>query len=571
MVYSIEKIKEEIRSAVAKALGQEIALDKIEIAKPPESAMGDFSVPCFYLAKLTRISPNQIALELKAKIPAKGAIKSAQNIGPYLNFYLSEKYLAKQVIKEIEKGGASYGGHKGDKEKVMIEYSQPNTHKEFHIGHLRNVILGSALVNLYRAIGKKVISVNYIGDIGSHVAKCLWALDKFHKNEPEPTEHKGQYLGKLYAEAVRLCEENEEYKKEAAEVQKKLEAGDKYFIALWKKTRTWSLEEFDGIYKILGVKFDKVFFESEVEKPGKKIVAELLVKKIAEYSEGAVIIDLEKYDLKKFLLLKSDGSSLYSTKELALAKLKFEKYKIDASYIVTDSRQSFYFQQFFKTLELIGFHKKTAHIPYEFVTLPEGAMASRKGNVVLFEDFYDQVVELARAETAKRHTDWSEAEIKNTAQIIALAAIKFAMIRTSRKNPIIFDINEAISFDGFTGPYLQYTVTRISSILRQEAAKSDKAKAVDLNNLNQPQEKELLISLAQFPEAISQSAADFEPSHLAQYLFDLSHVFASYYESVQILKAEEKIRQARLSLITAVRQVLTNGLAVLGIDTLERM
>jgi arginyl-tRNA synthetase len=569
MTYVLDKIKSDIKAGVAQALGQAFDLEQLEITRPPEATMGDLSVPCFYLSKLTRLSPNQIAQELKDKIKIKPPLKSVQNLGPYLNFYLDEKYLAEKVIKEIYKAGDKYGMSLGNHEKAMIEYSQPNTHKEFHVGHLRNAVLGSALVNLQRFAGQKTIAANYIGDIGSHVAKCLWAYDKFHKNEPEPAEHKGQYLGKLYTEAVNLCEENEEYKKEAAEVQQKLESGDKYFTNLWKKTRKWSLQEFDSIYKILGVKFDKVFYESEVEKPGKKIVEDLLAQGIAQKSEGAVIIDLDKYGLKQFLLLKSDGSSLYSTKELALAKLKFEKYKIDASYIVVDARQGFYFKQFFKTLELMGFKKKTAHLSYEFVTLPEGAMSSRKGNVVLFEDLLKEATDLALAETAKRHEDWSPEELSDAATKIALAAIKFAMLKTGRNNVITFDIKEAMAFDGFTGPYLQYTVTRISSILRKENIKS--LAEADFGKLTHQKEKDLALTLSEFNDAVREAAQTFEPSHLAKYLFDLSKLFSSYYQEVPILNAETKTKEARLALIGAVKQTLANGLKILGLETLERM
>lgn len=569
MEYALEKIKSEIIEAVAKAVGSDIDRSKLEITQPPEASMGDFSVPCFALTKILRISPNQIAQELKDKIIVGGSIKSIQNLGPYLNFFLSDKVVATKVLKEIQKKGATYGSRRTNKEKIMIEYSQPNTHKEFHIGHLRNVVLGSSLVNLLRFTGQKVIATNYIGDIGSHVAKCLWVLDKFHKDDAEPKEHRGQYLGKLYSEATNLCEENEAYKQEAAEVQKKLESGDKYFTALWKKTRTWSLDEFNEIYKTLGAKFDKVFYESEVEKPGKAIVADLLEKKLAQESQGAVIIDLDKYNLKQFLLLKSDGSSLYSTKELALAKLKFEKYKIDASYVVVDARQSFYFKQFFKTLELMGFTKKTAHIAYEFVTLPDGAMASRKGNVVLFEDFLAEMIKLAETETAKRHADWDQSEISSTAEKIALGAIKFSMIKTGRDNTIIFDLNEALSFDGYTGPYLQYTVTRINSILRKAEVKV--IKDVNYSRLTEVLEKELIIKLSQFPEVLKNATVEFEPSKLAQYLFELSKIFAGYYQVVPILDSAEETRTARLALIQSVAQVLTNGLVILGIETVDRM
>lgn len=568
MDYAIVKIKKEILEAVKKAVDIDIDVNQLEITRPPEANMGDFAVPCFYLTKLLRISPNQIALELKNKIRPHGIIKSVQNLGPYLNFFVDQKVLAQKVIKEVEKNGAKYGSKKSDSTKVMLEYSGPNTHKEFHIGHLRNNVLGISLVNLLKFSGKKVIPVNYIGDIGSHVAKCLWAYDKFHKNEELP-ENKGKYLGAIYTEAVQKIEADEALAKETAEVQKKLEAGDKYWNKLWKQTRQWSLDELNDIYKTIGAKFDKIFYESEVEKPGKKIVEDLLEKGIAKKSEGAVIIDLEKYNLKQFLLLKSDGSSLYSTKELALAKLKFEKYKIDESYMVVDTRQSFYFQQFFKTLEIMGFDKKVAHIGYEFVTLKDGAMASRKGNVVPFEDFFDEVVRQVSEETRKRHADWEEKEVKETSIKVALAAIKFYMLRVGNNSIITFDLDEAKSYDGFTGPYLQYTISRINSIMNKPEAKV--SKSPDFSRLAETLEKDLLIEIARFPEVIAEATKEFEPSILAKYLFDLSKTFSSYYQAVPILASAEDVRADRLSLVLAVKQTLSNGLNLLGIEAPERM
>ena len=571
MEYFISKVKSEILAAVKGALDQEVDLKQLEITVPPEPTMGDFAVPCFYLAKLLRISPNQIAIDLKAKIHPHGVIKSVQNVGPYLNFYLNNKYFSRHALKEINRLRGKYGSFKLAKDqqkKIMIEYSQPNTHKEFHVGHLRNVVLGASLVNLHRFVGEKVIAANYIGDIGAHVAKCLWALEKFHQNETLP-ENKGRYLGQIYTEASKKIAENPAYKQEADEILQKLERGDKKFIALWKKTRAWSLEDFNQIYKILNVKFDKFFYESEVEKPGKKIVQELLDKGLAEKSEGAVIINLEKYNLKNFLLLKSDGSSLYSTKELALAQLKFNKFKIDESYVVVDMRQSFYFQQFFKTLELMGFNKKTAHISYNFVTLKEGPMASREGNVVLFEDFFQQIAARAAAETKKRHADWEEKKIQETAEKIALAAIKFSMLKTGNNNLIVFDPEESLSFDGFTGPYLQYTVTRINSILVKESFGN--LKEVNFGKLDLPLEKQLVIKLAGFPQLVQNSCLENQPSILSQYLFDLAKLFAYYYQTIPILAAADEIKKARLLMIDSLRQVLVNGLTLLGIETVEKM
>ncbi len=571
MYYTLEKIKQHILDTVITAFGQEVDRSKVEIEAPPTPGMGDLAVPCFYFTKVNRISPNQNAIDLKEKIQAKGVIKKVENVGPYLNFYLNGRFLSKQVLKEIAKKADKYGARKLPKEKketIMLEYSQPNTHKEFHVGHLRNAILGSALVNIYRYEGYKIIAASYSGDIGSHVAKCLWALQKFHSGE-EPTENKAKFLGQVYAEAVNKIETNPEFKKEADEVQQKLEHNNRQWIALWKKTREWSLDDFNRIYKLLGVKFDKFYYESEVEKPGKKIVNELLEKGIAEKSEGAVIINLEKYDLKNFLLLKSDGSSLYSTKDLALAQLKFKKFKLNRNYVLVDARQSFYFQQLFKTLEIMGFDKPMAHIPYEFVTLKGGAMSSRKGNVVLFDDFYKEVVERAIAETKKRHSDWEDKKIEETAQKIALAAIKFSLLKSGNESVIVFDLEEALSFDGFSGPYLQYMVSRISSILRKETPKN--IKEINFGLLNLPLEKQLVFELSKFPEVVSNAAKQFQPSQIAKYLFDLARMFSGYYQAVPILNSAEAIKQARLLLITEIKQVLVNGLELLGIPILEQM
>ncbi|MFA5029935.1 MAG: arginine--tRNA ligase [Patescibacteria group bacterium] len=568
MSYTIEKIKKQIIEQVSGAVGQKIDKSQLEVTVPPDASLGDLAVPCFYLTKLLRRSPNQIADELQARIRPTGLIKSVQNVGPYLNFFVSSGVFGKEVLKEIARLKDKYGRGKLGEEKVMIEFSQPNTHKEFHIGHVRNAVLGDSLVKLNKFAGRKVVAVNYIGDIGAHVAKCLWALKKFHQQE-EPPKNKGKFLGQIYTEAVRKIESNPQFKREADEVLQKLERGDKKMLALWQKTRKWSLVEFEAIYKTLGIKFDQIFYESEVEQPGKKIVEKLLKDGLAEKSEGAVIINLEKYNLKNFLLLKSDGSSLYSTKDLALAELKFKKFKIDKSVVVVDSRQTFYLQQLFKTLEVIGFKKKMEHIAYEFVTLKDGAMSSRAGNVVLFEDFFEEMKALAKNETKKRHENWPAKKISQVARQLTLSAVKFNMLKISNSSIIVFDKNEALSFEGFTGPYLQYTLSRIASLLKK--SQTVVAANIDYSKLNSDLEKEIILKLAELPEVIKRATATSEPSELAKYLFDLSRLFSNFYQSLSILTAEEKTKKARLTLVVAVRQVLVNGLNLLGLEALEQM
>lgn len=578
-MYTIEKIKKQIAELISKAAGGRAAISEAEIVLPPKEDMGDFAFACFRLSELAKKWQKSLP-ELASEITdylnehKEGTlIKEAISDGPYVNIFLDEGLLAQNVLSEIFKHQEKYGNAKtGRGKKIMVEYSQPNTHKEFHIGHLRNVCLGSELVNLYKASGYKVIAANYIGDIGAHVAKCLWAY--FNRqpitNNQQPNRSKGEYLGELYSWATREIEKHQEYKKEVAEIQQKLEAGDKKLTALWKKTRQWSLDEFEKIYQDLGVKFDIVYYESEAERPGKRLVKELLKKGIAGKSQGAVIMDLIPYDLGIFLLLKSDGTSLYATKDLALAKKKFQKYKLEQSIYVVDSRQELYFKQLFKTLELIGFKKPMRHLAYEAVTLKSGAMSSRHGNVVTFRSLEKELVALAREETKKRHQDWSDKKIKATAKKIAYAAMKFDILKHDAGRVMVFDIKEALSFDGFTGPYLEYTIARISSILRK--ANSGKiGTGADYKLLGKPEEQKLIKELARFPEVLAAAARDFQMSLLPRYLYDLAKSFAEFYHILPVLKAEEETREARLALIQAVKIVLSKGLEILGIEPVEEM
>lgn len=570
------KARKEILEFLARALGKNYKEEYISIEYPPDPEMGDYTVSFFRVAKKSGMNPQEMARNMAELFETEIAVKKdgriiahAKSAGPYLNFINDTKRFADTLIQQILNEGEGFGkADIGKGKRVMIEYSQPNTHKEFHVGHLRNVSIGSAMVNVYRTLGYKVIAANYIGDVGAHVAKCLWAFLKFHSNEPLP-ENKGKYFGKLYIEGNTRCSEDENCKKESSEVLQKLEGGDKKLVALWKKTRKWCLEEFENIYKRLGIEFDIYFYESEVEKDGRKVVGDLLKKGIAKKSEGAVVIDLEPYNLRTFLLLKTDGTSLYSTKDLALAMLKFKKYKIDTSIILTDNRQSFYFQQLFKTLEVIGFKKDMVHIPYEFVTLKEGAMSSRSGNVVLFEDFEDMIIKKIYAETKKRHEDWKEKDIAKTAKEIAYGAMKYSMLTHANNTIVVFDMEKALELSGNTGPYLQYVHARISSILYK--AKVKISKRISFSAVLTKEEKHLLQHVAKYPIYIQRAAEKFDPSAMALYLHELAHHFSIFYENVPILKAEGKLLLDRITLISAVKQVMASGLKILGIDAPEKM
>ncbi len=566
----MQEVKKEIKNllAVAGVKGEP------ELTIPPNSEMGDFAFACFNIAKELKMSPKDAAEQIKAKINVKKLkmVERVEVAGPYLNFYLRAGELAKLVLKKISKDGKKYGSNTlGKGKKVLIEYPSNNTHKEFHIGHLRNVCIGNTLVQLYGKSGYKVYPVNYLNDFGNHVAKCLWGLLKFHKNE-KPPENRQKWLGDIYAEASAKVKDNPELGKEVAAVQKKLEEHDPDLWPLFMETREWSIEKFLEIFKQLGVHHAGVFYEKDLKDRGQKIVDDLLLKGVAEVGEGgAIIVDLNKYNLDIALLRKSNGAGLYLTSDLPLAVAKFKKFNVDESIVVTGTEQNFYFKQLYKILELIGFDKKLTHIGYGLVNLKEGKMSSRLGNVILYEDLYDEVFEKLKAESKQRHADWSDRQINETAHVLTMAALKFDMQKHEAAKNITFDIKEATAFDGFTGPYILYVVARINSLLaKAKGARKVGDKIISL--LNQPEEKQLLLFLARYEEVVAAALREYNPSTITRYCFDLAQEFNNFYNKHSVLGAESKyLIAARLQLSLAVKSVLENALALLSIDTVEEM
>ncbi len=568
---TLQKAKNDIIEALKAALPEGSACDAAMLEKPPQKEMGDFAFPCFALSKALKKAPQVIAQEIAAKVATGGFVGSVAAVGPYVNITLDKHMLSESVLREVLGAPETFGLlASGSAERtVMVEYGSLNTHKEFHVGHLRNIVLGLAVTNLARATGERVIPVAYIGDIGAHVAKCLWAYRAFHKDDVLP-ENKGKYLGAIYSEATRRVEEDESLKEAVAEVQRKLEARDPEWQSLWEVTRQWCLDELNAAFFGLGVKFDRTFFESEVEQPGKDLVAELRAKGIAKEGErGATIVDLaDPEDLGVFLVLKGDGAALYSTKELALAYLKREEFgDIDESIHVVDARQSLYFKQFFATLKRLGFTQAMTHLSYEFVTLKEGAMSSRKGNIVPYEDFRDEMIARAAKESAVRHEDWSEERVREAAWIVAEGALKFGMLKQDVDRSIVFDMDEALAFEGFTGPYVQYAHARMTSILQK--AGSDAPSVMDGTDV--PEEVDVLRVAADFPQVVADAAAQRRPSLLAQYLFEFAQAANAFYRDVPVLTAPAEDRARRLAIVRTLKTTLKNGLALLGIRAPEEM
>lgn len=567
-MYFLEKIKSNIVDEINKALNTTVI--KVEdIVTPPDRSMGDLSLPCFNIAKAISKIPIEITNELKnLKIDDIDEINS---VGPYLNFKINKEYLSKEIINEINNNKEEYGKNKSSQDKsIMIEYSNGNTHKETHIGHIRNIAYGDAVNKILAANGNNLIPVSYINDFGIHVAKTLWALEKFYKNK-EIGENKGFFLGQVYVRACEELKQNEELNTEVGEAMKQIESRSGDYYKKWEETRLWTIEQLQKIYSDLNIKFQETYYESEVIDDGKKLVENYLNKGIFVESQGAIIADLEKYTLGVLVVARKDGTALYPVADLALAEKKFNDHEIDESIYVVDIRQSQYFKQLFKVLELAGYKKEMIHLGYDFVKLPSGMMSSRTGNVVTYEDLKNKMMEKTIAETGSRHADWPEEKINSIAEKIAIGAIKFEMVKVGRDAVITFDIDKALKFEGFTAAYIQYTYARLNSIFRKAGPLRSLISNLEFTDLKEDKEKEIVLSLAKYPEIVKKAGSNFNPSEVAKYLFELGQTVNDYYHLVPILKAEENIKIARLAMLCGVNQVLENGLKLLGIEVMEEM
>ncbi len=561
----------ELKKQLAEVLTSAGVPGEIELSIPPNPEMGDFAFGCFVLAKVAGVNPAEMATDLVQKIIVAGLpgiVSEVKVFGPYVNFFLNTGTVAEIVLTGIKKQGATYGQFNyGQGKKVMIEYPSQNTHKEFHIGHLRNVCIGNTLVQLFRAAGFDVSSVNYINDFGTHVVKCLWGIKHFHAGELPP-ENKQKWLGEVYTEASNFLEANPDHKAEVDALQLQLEAHDPAIWSLFEQTRDWSLLGFAEIQKQLQCEPETLFLESEVKARGQELVDELLAKGIAKEGErGAIIIDLSADNLDIALLRKSSGAGLYLTSDLALAEKKFGTHDVVESINVTGIEQNFYFKQLFRVLALNGFTHKMTHIVYGLVTLPEGKMSSRKGNVILYEDLRDDVLAYMEEEVLKRHPDWTEERLDEVSAVLTQAVLKFTMQKHEAAKNFAFDFAEAVSFEGFSAPYLLYTVARINSILRKQIGEAGAASA-----LHEWEEKNLVLKLAMFPEVVHRAWSDYNPSVLTNYAFEVAQAFSVFYHHHSIKNAESpEIQAARIMLIQATHQVITRTLDLLTIRTVEEM
>ena len=510
----------------------------------------------------------------------------------YLNLYYSTAEYAKSLVDAIIQQGAEYGRGEPKGERVMVEYAQPNMLHSFHIGHFRNAILGESLSRIVEFAGFDTIRATYPGDIGLGVITVVWIYRKFYQGqEPQGIHERGQWLLKIYVEAVAMLEEKpgetpeekaqrEAYETERRDLYRKWDTGDPEVRALWLKLRSWSLDELNDILNMLEIKMDVWFYESDVDEPAKAIVDELIAKGIADDERpqgGAVIVHIdEKLGLKKEkyrsnIILRNDGTTLYLTKDLALAKIKFETYHADRSIYVVDVRQGMHLQQAFKILELMGFPQaiKCYHLGYGFVSLPEGAMSARKGLVVLFKDVADEAVRRVMAEIELKNPDLGQEERQNAARQLGLGSMAFAMLSVDNNKDMVYDMETALNFDGHTGPYIQNAHVRANSIINKAGGFPSQA---EFDYPLTGHEVQLIDLMSRFPTTVQQAAKEYRPLVVTNYVYELASMFHSFYHVVAVIQTENlAVRAARLRLVAAARQTLANALRLLDIEAPQIM
>jgi len=543
-------------------------LDKL-IEVPKDSLMGDYAFPCFSLSKQFKKNPAEIARELSKKIKLGKNFEKIDIKGSYINFFLNRERFAGQVIDRITKEKDNYGRGKHSKKKVMIEFSQPNTHKAFHVGHVRGTSLGESIARINEFCGNKVLRANYSGDTGMHIAKWIWCYTKYHSKKELSDDER--FFANIYSDAIGRLEKNENWQNEVEKINKKLDSrSDKELNKIWKETRKLSIKSWDKIYHELNTKFDIHFFESDVEKAGKKIAKELVKKNIAEISDGATIIDFVKAgkpNLGVLVLLRKDGTVLYGSKDLALAKRKFYDFKIDESIYVIGREQDMYIHQIFETLKLINKNKnKSIYVPVSEVRLPWGKMSSRTGDNVLYSDFKKELVEFSLKEIEKRFENLDNIEIYDRALAVTIASLKYSMLKQDTNKNLIFDKKKTMKFEGDTGPYLLYSYARSQSILKKAAYKKQKKfKIKDINNF----EKNLVSNLAIFPEVVRASFLGLAPNIIANYSYKLAKSFSEFYHNCKVIDSEKE--QFRLKLVDSFSQTLKNSLYLIGIQVIPEM
>lgn len=553
------------------AAGMDTDIEDLEI--PPQEDFGDLSFPCFELAKKQKRNPVEIANEIasKIKIPKNSPIEKVEVKGSYVNFFYNYSKFSQTLLKEILTKKENYG--KGiQKEKIMIEYSSPNTNKPLHVGHLRNDSIGMSISNILEFLGNNVIRTAIINDRGVHICKSMLAYQKWgNKKTPQSMKIKpDHFVGDFYVLFEKHLKEDPSLEDEIHAMLQKWERGEKNVRSLWKKMNDWVLSGMRETYKTFGSKFDFWTYESQIYDKAKPIIDQGIKKELFFKNEKGDLLAKLEPDLPDKVVLRADGTSIYITQDMALVKFRFDKFKINKMIYVVASEQNLHFKQLFKILEMLGYvwYKDCHHLSYGLVNLPTGRMKTREGNVVDADALIQEEAKLAKEEILKREKKISKKDLEGRALKIGLAAIKYYLLKVEPNKDVLFDPNKAISFEGDTGPYIQYAYTRCANILK----KIKKWEKNVSNNQLTTEEKNLIKTLSKFPKVVNQTSIELKPNYICNYSYELATKFSSFYENCPVLKAgNKKLKNFRLSLVTSTKHILENCLYLMGIGKLEKM
>lgn len=537
------------------------------IEVPPDRTLGDYALPCFKLSKILRLPPMKIAEDLKNSFIPDDVIESCSVVGGYLNFKINRKGFVSSALSEVLKDGDKYGSSdEGNGKTVCIDYSSINIAKPFHIGHLSTTVIGSALCKIYRFLGYKVVGINHLGDYGTQFGKLIVAY-KLWSSKEAVLEGRLKELSRIYVKFHEEAKSRPELDDEARRYFKLIEDGDKEAGELFELFKKITLEEVDKIYKLLNVTFDSYAGESFYNDKMAPVVEELKGKGLLKVSDGASIVDLEEYGMPPCLILKSDGSSLYATRDIAAAIYRKNTYDFYKCLYVVAYQQNLHFKQFFKVIELMGkpWAKDLVHVAYGMVSLESGAMSTREGKVVLLEDVINKTIEKAYCVIEEKNPDIPDKEA--TARAVGTGAVIFGALCNNKIKDIVFSYDRVLSFEGETCPYVQYTVARCNSVLK----KCGETKSFIVPEKIEEEEYGVVSVLAKFPEVVSSAAEKYEPSLVTRYALDLATAFNKFYIACKIATDDENIRNFRLNIAKAVKITLTNALALLGIETVEQM
>lgn len=570
--------KEEIAKLIAQQVeGLELAEIQDMIEVPQDSKMGDYAFPCFKLARTLRKAPPLIAKGIAEGINDAELFEKVEQVNAYVNMFISKEAFVKETVEEVIKAGDEFGKTNiGEKKPVIVEYSSPNIAKPFHIGHIRSTVIGNSLYKIYDAMGYDVIRINHLGDYGTQFGKMICAYRHWGNKEDvinEPIKTLLEYYTKFHVEV----EEHPELDDEARAIFTKLEQGEPEEVELWQWFRDESLKEFTRVYDMLDISFDSYAGESFYSDKMPRFVNELKEKGLLEESRGAQIVDLEAEGLGAALITKSDGSTLYITRDIAAAVYRKETYDFVKNIYVVASQQNLHFQQWFKILEKMGYEwsKDCVHIPFGLVSLAEGTMSTRHGRVVFLEDVLNKAVEKTKEIIREKNPEATEEYVDEVAKAVGIGAVVFQELSNNRIKDYVFNWDKVLNFDGETGPYVQYTHARCASVLRRAGddivAKAKDLASIDYKYLTSESAYDLAKLLYKFPAVVVDAGEKYEPSIVTRHIVDMAQGFNRFYHDEHILTDNEDEKVAKVALVLAAKEAIKNGLALLGMKAPERM